>query len=101
LQLPCVTVILRLFTSFMLRFVESGNVELFCLVQELHLGYNSIRVITAESLACLSSLSFLDLRDNRLSRIPDEIELLQALERLDLTNNDLSTLERTFNSLFT
>jgi hypothetical protein len=38
----------------------------------------------------LPQLSLLDLRDNRIEQLPDEIGLLQALERLDLTNNTLS-----------
>ncbi|EQB78879.1 hypothetical protein CB1_001435027 [Camelus ferus] len=31
-----------------------------------------------------------DLRDNKLKSVPDEITLLQSLERLDLSNNDIS-----------
>jgi Leucine-rich repeat (LRR) protein len=38
----------------------------------------------------MQSISMLDLRDNRLAKIPDEITLLQQLERLDLSNNDIS-----------
>ena len=58
--------------------------------QELQAGNNAIRAIGPEVLTNLPQLSILDLRDNRLDQIPDEIGLLQALERLDLTNNTLS-----------
>lgn len=74
------------------QLTQLPRLELCTSLKELHLGYNSIRAITTENLAWLSGLSFLDLRDNRLSKIPDEIQLLQSLERLDLTNNDLSML---------
>ena len=46
--------------------------------------------LTEEHLHHLQSISVLDLRDNRISKIPDEITVLQGLERLDLTNNDLT-----------
>lgn len=62
----------------------------FC--QELQAGCNAIRCLSPESLANLPQLSIFDLRDNRLEQLPDEISLLQALERLDLTNNSLSRL---------
>jgi len=32
------------------------------------------------------------LRDNKINKIPDDVTALQLLERLDVTNNDLSTL---------
>ena len=46
--------------------------------------------ITAEHLQHLANITFLDLRDNKLAKLPDEITLLQGLERFDLSNNDLS-----------
>jgi len=55
-------------------------------------GNNAVHSISADSVTCLVSLSVLDLRDNRLDQLPDEIGLCQTLERLDLTNNSLSTL---------
>ena len=61
-------------------------------LQELHVGNNAIRAITADTLTSLVSLSVLDLRDNRLETLPDEVGLCQTLQRLDLTNNSLSTL---------
>jgi len=57
----------------------------------MHVGNNSLRNVSAEVLTSLVSLSFLDLRDNQLDVLPDEIGLCQTLERLDLTNNSLST----------
>ena len=51
-----------------------------------------MRVLTADTLMSLVSLSVLDLRDNRLDTLPDEVGLCQTLERLDLTNNSLSAL---------
>ena len=47
--------------------------------------------LTPEHLQHLTTLNFLDLRDNKLVKLPEEITLLQGLERLDLTNNDLAT----------
>ena len=58
--------------------------------QELHLGNNNLQTISVEHLESLQNVSVLDLRDNRIARIPEEIVLLRQLERLDLTNNDLS-----------
>lgn len=34
----------------------------------------------------------LDLRENKIERLPDEINQLQALVRLDLANNSINTL---------
>jgi len=48
--------------------------------------------LNADALTSLVSLSVLDIRDNKLDKLPDEIGLCQTLERLDLTNNNLSTL---------
>ena len=58
--------------------------------QELHLGNNCLQAISVEHLESLENVSVLDLRDNRIATIPDDIVLLRKLERLDLTNNDLS-----------
>lgn len=61
-------------------------------LKELHLGNNQIEVLGAEHLNHLSALSILELRDNKVKNLPDEITLLQDLERLDLANNDISSL---------
>lgn len=47
--------------------------------------------MNAEQLGHLSGVSILDLRDNQMDDLPDQITLLQGLERLDITNNNLST----------
>ena len=51
---------------------------------------NQIEKLGAEHLKHLNSILVLDLRDNKLKSVPDEITLLQSLERLDLSNNDIS-----------
>ncbi|XP_076871121.1 leucine-rich repeat-containing protein 40 isoform X2 [Brachyhypopomus gauderio] len=61
-------------------------------LKELHCGNNQIEVLEVEHLKHLSSLSVLELRDNKVKILPGEITLLQALERLDLTNNDLTSV---------
>ncbi len=65
----------------------AANTGLF---KELHCGNNQIEVLEADHLKHLSALSFLELRDNKVKSLPEEITLLQGLERLDLTNNDIS-----------
>uniref|UniRef100_A0A4W4G2Z2 Leucine-rich repeat-containing protein 40 n=1 Tax=Electrophorus electricus TaxID=8005 RepID=A0A4W4G2Z2_ELEEL len=61
-------------------------------LKELHCGNNQIEVLEAEHLKHLSSLSVLELRDNKVKSLPEEITLLQGLERLDLTNNDITSV---------
>lgn len=61
-------------------------------LKELHLGNNALMGLTVEHLEHLQAVSVLDLRDNRISKLPEEITLLQGLQRLDLTNNAISTL---------
>ncbi|XP_065593541.1 leucine-rich repeat-containing protein 40 [Cyrtonyx montezumae] len=69
------------------------------LLKELHAGENQIEILNAENLKHLNSLSVLELRDNKIKSIPDEITLLQKLERLDLANNDISRLPYTLGNL--
>ncbi|NXN25689.1 LRC40 protein, partial [Nycticryphes semicollaris] len=69
------------------------------LLKELHAGENQIEILNAENLKHLNSLSVLELRDNKIKSVPDEITLLQKLERLDLTNNDISRLPYTLGNL--
>lgn len=61
-------------------------------LKELHVGNNQICEITADHVQHLPAISVLDLRDNKISKLPDEIAQLQSLERLDVTNNDLAEL---------
>ncbi|XP_054068518.1 leucine-rich repeat-containing protein 40 [Rissa tridactyla] len=69
------------------------------LLKELHAGENQIEILNAENLKHLNSLSVLELRDNKIKSVPDEIALLQKLERLDLANNDISRLPYTLGNL--
>ncbi|NWI58995.1 LRC40 protein, partial [Calyptomena viridis] len=69
------------------------------LLKELHAGENQIEILNAESLEHLNSLSVLELRDNKIKAVPEEITLLQKLERLDLANNDISRLPYTLGNL--
>ncbi|NXT53308.1 LRC40 protein, partial [Pluvianellus socialis] len=69
------------------------------LLKELHAGENQIEILNAENLKHLNSLSVLELRDNKIKSVPDEIALLEKLERLDLANNDISRLPYTLGNL--
>ncbi|XP_041359115.1 leucine-rich repeat-containing protein 40-like [Gigantopelta aegis] len=68
-------------------------------LKELHLGNNQLNALTSEHLVHLKSVTVLDLRDNKISNLPDEITLLQGLQRLDVTNNDLSGLPYALGSI--
>lgn len=46
-----------------------------------------------EQLGCLSTISVLELRDNKIQAVPEEIAVLSTLTRLDLTNNDIKRWE--------
>ncbi|XP_051051728.1 leucine-rich repeat-containing protein 40 isoform X2 [Phodopus roborovskii] len=61
-------------------------------LKELHLGENQIEMLGAEHLQHLKAILVLDLRGNKLRSVPEEMALLQSLERLDLSNNDISSL---------
>uniref|UniRef100_A0A8C5X0S9 Leucine-rich repeat-containing protein 40 n=1 Tax=Malurus cyaneus samueli TaxID=2593467 RepID=A0A8C5X0S9_9PASS len=69
------------------------------LLKELHAGENQIEILNAENLKQLSSLCVLELRDNKIKTVPEEITVLQKLERLDLANNDISRLPYTLGNL--
>ncbi|XP_014747149.1 PREDICTED: leucine-rich repeat-containing protein 40 [Sturnus vulgaris] len=68
-------------------------------LKELHAGENQIEMLNAENLKQLSSLCVLELRDNKIKAVPEEITVLQKLERLDLANNDISRLPYTLGNL--
>lgn len=61
-------------------------------LQELHISNNFIKEIPERFCEKLPSLKVLDLRDNRIEKLPDEIALLQSLMRLDLSNNSIYSL---------
>ncbi|XP_066453869.1 leucine-rich repeat-containing protein 40 [Eleutherodactylus coqui] len=68
-------------------------------LKELHVGNNQIHTLNPQHLSHLSSLSILELRDNKLKSLPEEIALLKGLERLDLSNNDLGGLPNSLPNL--
>ncbi|XP_022251317.1 leucine-rich repeat-containing protein 40-like isoform X2 [Limulus polyphemus] len=60
-------------------------------LKELQAGNNRITEVPQELLETIKSVKILDLRDNKISTLPEEITILQELERLDLSNNSLSS----------
>lgn len=68
-------------------------------LKELHLGSNRISQLSSTDLENILNVRTLDLRENKITKIPDEITVLQLLERLDVSNNDLSTLPYTLGVL--
>ncbi|KAG8197757.1 hypothetical protein JTE90_006803 [Oedothorax gibbosus] len=68
-------------------------------LKEIHAGYNRIEVLSEEFLEGVPNIKLLDLRDNKIPEIPDIICSLQALERLDISNNALTNLPYTLGTL--
>ncbi|XP_020717819.1 leucine-rich repeat-containing protein 40 isoform X2 [Ceratitis capitata] len=61
-------------------------------LQELYVANNLIGKLPENFCSNLPHLKILDLRDNKITKIPDEISLLKNLIRLDLTNNSIGNL---------
>lgn len=61
-------------------------------LKEIHISNNFIKEIPTDFCESLPQLRTLDLRDNKIEKIPDEIALLQSLMRLDLSNNSINSL---------
>lgn len=61
-------------------------------LKELQLGANRLTVLDPVKLVPLTSLVYLDLRENKIQSIPMEVTRMVSLERLDLSNNDLPGL---------
>uniref|UniRef100_A0A1A7XBW1 Leucine-rich repeat-containing protein 40 n=2 Tax=Iconisemion striatum TaxID=60296 RepID=A0A1A7XBW1_9TELE len=61
-------------------------------LKELYVGNNQIELLDTEQLASFTSISHLELRDNKIQMLPEQVPALPELTRLDLTNNDISTL---------
>ncbi|XP_061834441.1 leucine-rich repeat-containing protein 40 [Nerophis lumbriciformis] len=61
-------------------------------LQELYLGNNQIEMLEAEHLASLCVISLLELRDNKITVLPEQMSTLTTLTRLDLTNNNIGIL---------
>uniref|UniRef100_A0A7N8WW83 Leucine-rich repeat protein SHOC-2 n=1 Tax=Mastacembelus armatus TaxID=205130 RepID=A0A7N8WW83_9TELE len=68
-------------------------------LKELYFGNNQIEQLDTEQLACLKTISLLELRDNKIKTLPEQITLLTTLTRLDLTNNEISILPATLSLL--
>ncbi|XP_005186465.1 leucine-rich repeat-containing protein 40 isoform X1 [Musca domestica] len=70
-----------------------------CDLQELHVSNNFIEKIPKKLCSHLPHLKIVDLRDNKITEIPNEISLLQNLTRLDISNNSVSNLPYSLASL--
>uniref|UniRef100_A0A2M3Z5X9 Putative leucine-rich repeat protein n=1 Tax=Anopheles braziliensis TaxID=58242 RepID=A0A2M3Z5X9_9DIPT len=68
-------------------------------LKELHMANNFIRTLPADFCENLPQLRVLDLRDNKIEKLPDEIALLASLTRLDLSNNTISSLPSCLSTL--
>lgn len=68
-------------------------------LKELFLAGNEISDISLNFCENFSSLLVLDLRDNKITVIPEEISNLSKLTRLDLTNNGVSEVPISLSSL--
>lgn len=68
-------------------------------LQELHISNNYIKEIPERFCESLPNLKVLDLRDNKIEKLPDDIAMLQSLMRLDLSNNAVSSLPSSLCSL--
>lgn len=72
--------------------VKLPNLEGCENLQEIHISNNSIKEIPVSFCEKLPSLKVLDLRDNKIEKLPDEIAMLLNLIRLDLSNNSINTI---------
>ncbi|XP_049867823.1 leucine-rich repeat-containing protein 40-like [Pectinophora gossypiella] len=63
-------------------------------LQELYIANNHIKELSEEFCDQMQHLSVLVVRDNEIEVLPENIALLKALKRLDLTNNNLNKLPR-------
>lgn len=61
-------------------------------LQELYISNNFIKEIPEQMLEKLVSIKVLDLRDNKIEKLPETISMLASLMRLDLSNNSISSL---------
>ena len=68
------------------KFDEKANIK------QLFLGYNRIRELPDDIFDEFPNLVSLDLRDNSISTLPNSLIGLKVLERIDLTNNNISGL---------
>ncbi|EAA04662.4 AGAP006993-PA [Anopheles gambiae str. PEST] len=68
-------------------------------LKELHISNNYIKTLPGDFCENLPQLKVLDLRDNKIEKLPDEIALLASLTRLDLSNNTISSLPSCLSTL--
>ncbi|XP_062557364.1 leucine-rich repeat-containing protein 40 isoform X1 [Armigeres subalbatus] len=68
-------------------------------LKEIHISNNFIKSIPADFCENLPQLKVLDLRDNKIEKLPDEISMLASLTRLDLSNNSISSLPSCLSTL--
>lgn len=61
-------------------------------LKELLVGFNAIEALGDISAALPPGLALLGARDNKIRTVPDSITHLKQLERIELSNNDISTL---------
>lgn len=64
--------------------------EKCCKLKDLDISFNQLSELDENFFAHLMMLVNFNLRDNQLKELPKTIEQLQSLERLDLTNNNLT-----------
>ena len=68
-------------------------------LKELYIGNNILTELTSVDIKNIPNVKILELRDNKVALIPNEVIVLQALERLDLANNELATLPYSLGTL--
>ncbi|XP_034487087.1 leucine-rich repeat-containing protein 40 isoform X2 [Drosophila innubila] len=68
-------------------------------LNELHASNNFIERVPKDLCSNLPHLKIFDLRDNKITQLPDEVCLLRNLNRLDVSNNSISVLPTTLSSL--
>lgn len=74
----------------MLAAALNSGLSLLVPVQDVYLGNNQIEQLEPDQLSCLTAISVLELRDNKIKIVPEQMSLLGTLTRLDLANNDIS-----------
>lgn len=73
----------------MLAAALNSGLSLLVPVQDVYLGNNQIEQLEPDQLSCLTAISVLELRDNKIKIVPEQMSLLGTLTRLDLANNDI------------
>lgn len=59
-------------------------------LKDLDISFNQIKEIDERTFENLTSIVNFNMRDNKLVSLPKSVKELQNVERLDLSNNDLS-----------